>query len=233
MPRVAAERVSASEALAHVHDADTVLVGGFGLAGTPLSLLDALVDASAATGLTVVSNNCGYPGQGLGRLLLQDRIRRVVGSFFTPNPDVARYRQEGRLDVMLLPQGTLAEALRAGGAGIPAFYTPTGVGTDLATGKETRDFDGRSYLLERAIRGQVALIRAHQADERGNLNYRKTARNFNPLMATAADLVIAEVDEVVPVGGLAPEGIVTPHLFVDLLVLSTRRSMGSGPSTVN
>lgn len=228
MAEMAQKLVTATAAVAHVRDGDTILVGGFGMAGTPLGLIDALVDTSLAGELTVVSNNCGYHGQGLGRLLLQDRIRRVVGSFFTPNPDVARYRQEGRLDVMLVPQGTLAEALRAGGAGIPAFYTPTGVGTELAAGKETRDFDGRIYLLERAIRGQVALVRAHRADQQGNLSFRKTARNFNPLMVAAADLTIAEVDEIVPVGDLAPEEIVTPHLFVDLLVLSGRQPPGTG-----
>lgn len=227
MPEGSSKLVSVAEAVAHVHSGDTVLVGGFGLAGTPMTLLAGLVADSDAGDLTIVSNNCGYPGQGLGQLLLQDRIRRVVGSFFTPNPDVARYQREGRLEVQILPQGTLAEAIRAGGAGIAAFYTPTGVGTDLAAGKETREFGGRPYLLEEALHGRVALIRAHQADALGNLRFRKTARNFNPLMATAADRVIAEVDEVVPTGSLAPEEIVTPHLFVDLLVLASPRP-GSG-----
>lgn len=213
-----------ASAIQRIKDGDTILVGGFGLSGTPLTLINALVEMSEAKDLTTVSNNCGYPNEGLGRLLVADRLKRVVGSFFTPNPDVARYKAEGKLEVTILPQGTLAEAIRAAGAGIPAFYTPTSVGTDLAAGKETREFDGRQYVLERAIRGNVALIKAHKADEYGNLTYRKTARNFNPQMATAADLVIAEVDEIVPVGELRPEEIVTPHLFVDLLVLSNNKT---------
>lgn len=216
--------VSAVEAVERIKDGDTVLVGGFRLAGTPLTLINALVDHGTAKDLTTVSNNCGYPNEGLGRLLLQDRIRRVIGSYFTPNKDVARYEAAGKLEVILLPQGTLAEAVRAGGAGIPAFYTPTAAGTELARGKETREFGGRLHVLEHAIRGNVALIKAHKADENGSLMYRLAARNFNPPMATAVDLVIAEVDEIVPVGALNPEEIVTPHLFVDVLVLSGPRS---------
>jgi 3-oxoacid CoA-transferase subunit A len=216
---------SPEEAVARILDGHTILVGGFGLSGTPLTLVSALIDSGIAKDLTIVSNNCGYPGRGLGRLLLQDRIKKVIGSFFTPNKDVARYKSEGRLEVALLPQGTLGEAIRAGGAGIPAFYTPTAVGTQLAEGKETREFAGREYVLETALRGNVALIKAHKADENGSLVYRMAARNFNPPMATAADLVIAEVDEIVPVGALSPEEIVTPHLFVDLVVLSKSSSV--------
>lgn len=208
------------EAIAGVRDGARVMIGGFGLAGTPLALVDALCDRSTATDLTLISNNCGQgAGQGAGRLLLQGRVRRVVGSFFTINPDVARLHREGRLEVELLPQGTLAEAIRAGGSGIAGFYTRTGVGTRLAEGKDVREFDGEPYVLERALRADVALIGAHRADRLGNLVYRTTGRNFNPLMAMAADLVVAQVAEVVPVGGLDPEAIVTPHVFVDLLVV--------------
>lgn len=211
---------SLEQAMAAVQDGATILVGGFGFAGTPTRLIDALVDQSAARGLTVVSNNCGRPGMGLGRLLLTGRIRKLIGSFFTRNPDVARLRDEGKIEVELLPQGTIAESVRAAGAGIPAFFTPTGVGTELTAGKQVRWFDGRPYVLERALFGDVALIRAQRADAFGNLTYRKTARNFNPLMAGAAKTVIAEVDEVLPPGALPPEAVVTPHLFVDMLVPS-------------
>lgn len=221
-----ARRVGVDEAIAAVADGACVMVGGFGPAGSPVALIDALAERSRATGLTILSNNCGQgSGQGLGRLLLQGRVRRVVGTFFTINPDVARLHREGRLEVQLLPQGTFAEAIRAGGAGLAAFYTRTGVGTALAEGKEVREFDGEPYLLERALRADVALLGGYRADELGNVVYSKTGRNFNPLMAMAADLVIAEVEEVVPAGGLDPESVVTPHVFVDLLV---ERGVNSG-----
>ena len=205
-------------AISRVRDGDVVMVGGFGLVGQPLRLVEALV-GSGRKDLTVISNNVGEPGRGLGMLLREGQLRKAIGSFFTSNPEVAAAKREGRLDVELLPQGTLAEGIRCGGAGIPAFYTPTAVGTVLAEGKETRVFeDGRSYLLERALRANVALVHAHRADRLGNLVYRKTARNFNPMMATAAELVLAEVDEFVEVGELDPDAIVTPHLYVDVVV---------------
>jgi 3-oxoacid CoA-transferase A subunit len=205
-------------AIARVRDGDTVMVGGFGLVGQPLRLVEALVRCGRKD-LTVISNNVGEPGRGLGLLLREGRLRKAIGSFFTSNPEVAAAHREGRLEVQLLPQGTLAEGIRCGGAGIPAFYTPTAVGTMLAEGKETRVFeDGRSYVLERALHAHVALVRASRADRLGNLVYRKTARNFNPMMATAADLVLAEVDEIVEVGELDPDAIVTPHLYVDVVV---------------
>ena len=147
-------------------------------------------------------------------------MRRAIGSFFTSNPEVAEARARGELEVTLMPQGTMSEAIRAGGAGLGGFYTPTGVGTLLAEGKEVREIGGKTYLLQEALRADVALIRAHQADELGNLVYYKTARNFNPMMATAADVVIAEVDEVVEVGQLDPETVATPHLYVDYLVMA-------------
>jgi 3-oxoacid CoA-transferase A subunit len=214
---VAAVFTTASEAIARIRDGDVVMVGGFGLVGQPLRLIEALV-RSGRRDLTVISNNVGEPGRGLGVLLREDRLRQAIGSFFTSNPEVALAQREGRITVQLLPQGTLAEGIRCGGAGIAAFYTPTGAGTVLAAGKETRVFAGRTYVLEHGLRANVALIKAHRADRLGNLVYRKTARNFNPLMATAADLVIVEVDGVVDTGVLDPEAVVTPYLYVDLVV---------------
>ncbi|MFJ9900926.1 CoA transferase subunit A [Streptomyces sp. NPDC091280] len=209
----------AKTAIAQVRDGDTVMVGGFGPAGLPVRLIDALLD-SGRRDLTIVSNNLGQPGLGLGALLRAGQVRRVIGSFFSGNPEVAAAQRDGHLEVTLLPQGTLAEAIRAGGAGIPAFYTPTGAGTVLAKGKETRVFeDGRAYLLERALHADVALIHAHQADRLGNLTYRGAGHNFNTAMATAARLVLAEVDEVVEVGELPPAEITTPHLYVDAVVV--------------
>jgi 3-oxoacid CoA-transferase A subunit len=206
-------------ALARVRDGDVVMVGGFGLSGTPLRLIEGLVTGGRKD-LTIISNNLGEPGRGLGALLREGRVSHARGSFFTGNPEVAQHARAGNLTVELIPQGTLAEAIRAGGAGIPAFYTPTAANTDLANGKETRVFeDGRTYVLERAIHADVALIKAWKADRLGNLVYRKTARNFNPLMATAAELVIAEVEELVGVGELQADAIVTPHVFVDVLVV--------------
>jgi len=212
------KRMTAAEALAGVKDGATIMVGGFGLVGAPLHLI-AELERLGVKDLTIISNNLGEPGVGLGRLLRLGRVRKAIGSFFTSNPDVVEAYNRGELEVQLLPQGTLAEAIRAGGAGIGGFYTPAGAGTLLAEGKETREIDGVLYVLERPLRADVALIKAHKADELGNLVYYKTARNFNPLMATAADWVVAEVDEIVPVGALDPEAIVTPHLYVDALVV--------------
>ena len=203
-------------------DGATVMVGGFGLAGAPLTVVSAL-NASAVRELTIISNNLAETGIHLGRTLLLGKIRRAVGSYFSTNPDVGRAHAEGRLEVTLVPQGTFAEAMRAGGAGLGGFYTPTGVGTLLAEGRETREIGGRRFLFQEPITADVALVRAHKADVLGNLVYRETARNFNPLMATAARIVVAEVDEVVPRGELDPEQIVTPHLYVDHLVLAKER----------
>ena len=203
-------------------DGATVMVGGFGLAGAPMTVVSA-VNASALRDLTIISNNLAETGVHLGRTLLLGKIRRAVGSYFSTNPDVARAHAEGRLEVTLVPQGTFAEAIRAGGAGLGGFYTPTGVGTLLAEGRETREINGRRFLFQEPITADVALVRAHKADVLGNLVYRETARNFNPIMATAARIVVAEVDEVVPRGELDPEHIVTPHLYVDHLVLAKER----------
>lgn len=217
---VPARLVSPEEAVSSVQTGDTLLVGGFGLVGAPLTLTDALVETSVARDLTVVSNNLGEPGKGLGKLLRQGRIRRAIGSFFTSNPEVSAAMQAGELDVVLLPQGTMAEALRAGGAGIGGFFTPVAAGTDLARGKEERVIDGVAHVLESPIRGDVALLYAARGDELGNLWYRKTARNFNPAMAAAGSLTVAEVGEVVALDEIEPESVHTPHAYVDLLALT-------------
>jgi 3-oxoadipate CoA-transferase alpha subunit len=210
--------ISAKEAVRHIKTGDTVMVGGFGLVGAPLTLIDALADHSDASDLTVISNNIGEPGKGLGKLLRQGRIRRGISSFFTSNPEAVAAVNAGEMEATLLPQGTFAEAIRAGGAGIGGFFTPVAAGTLLAEGKEERVIDGVPHVLESPIRADVALVFAARADTLGNLWYRHTARNFNPLMATAAKVTIAEAGDVVPVGALEPESIVTPHLYVDHLV---------------
>ena len=208
---------SAAEALKSVKNGDVILVGGFGLVGSPLTLIEALTEMGVKD-LTIVSNNLGESGKGLGKLLNQKKIKKGIGSYFTSNRDVGEAYKRGEIELELNPQGTMAERLRACGAGIPAFYTATSQGTKLAEGKEEREFDGKKYVMETGLRGNVALIRAYKADTLGNLVYYKTARNFNPAMATAADYVIAEVDEIVEPGELDPESIVTPHLFVNAIV---------------
>ena len=222
--------ISVEEAVALVGPGSTVMVGGFGLVGSPLTLIEALLSSPNATNLTTISNNVGEPGKGLGRLLLEGKIRRAIGSYFTSNPDVLERQRSGDLETRLVPQGTLAEAIRAGGAGLGGFYTKTGVGSDLAEGREVREIDGEFYLFEKPLRADIALIRAHQADTLGNLTYYKTARNFNPDMATAAEVVIAEVDEIVEAGTLDPERVVTPHPYVDYLVQAeVKLGIGAGP----
>ncbi len=212
-----AKFMTAQEAISLIPNGASIMVGGFGLSGQPLSLIEALLKTDVRD-LTVISNNVGQPGQGLGKLLLDNRLKKAIGTYFTSNPDVSRFKREGKLEVELLPQGTFSEAIRLGGSGIPAFYTPTAAGTLLAEGKETRVFDGREYVLERSLRADVSLIKAYKSDRFGNLIYYKTARNFNPLMAMAADLTIAEVDEIVEIEELDPEIVVTPHIFVDIVV---------------
>jgi len=205
------------DALSCVENGHTVMVGGFGLVGAPLTLIDGLTKKDVKD-LTIISNNLGESGKGLGIVLNQNKIKKAIGSYFTSNRDVGEKYQKGEIELQLLPQGTLAESMRAGGAGLGGYYTTTGVGTQLAEGKEEREINGVKYIFEPAIRGDIALIRAHKADILGNLVYYKTARNFNPVMATAARIVIAEVDEIVKPGELSPEEIVTPHLFVDYIV---------------
>jgi 3-oxoacid CoA-transferase subunit A/3-oxoadipate CoA-transferase alpha subunit len=210
---------SAVEAITRVKSGQTVMVGGFGLVGAPLTLIDALVDHSDATDLTIVSNNIGEPGRGLGKLLRQGRIGRGIGSYFTSNPEAVAAVNSGQIEATLVPQGTFAEAIRAGGAGIGGFFTPVAAGTLLAEGKETRVIDGVPHVLEWALRADVALVYADRGDELGNLWYRRTARNFNPVMATAAAVTIAEVGSLVEAGTIEPEAVATPHVYVDCLVL--------------
>jgi 3-oxoacid CoA-transferase A subunit len=204
------------DAISLIKPGSSIMVGSFGMAGYPEHLVEALA-SSGIKDLTIISNDLGSPGVGLGKLLSNNQIKALIGTYYNWNPDVAAAYNEGKIKVTLVPQGTFAEAIRAAGVGIPAFYTPTAVGTELAEGKETKVFDGKTYILEKLIRADVALIKAFKADELGNLIYDKTARNFNPLMAMAAQLVIAEVDEIVPIGSLDPESIVTPHIYVDVL----------------
>lgn len=208
---------SFDEAVAMIRPGSRIMVGGFGLAGVPEGLVDALA-ASGVKDLTIISNDLGSPNVGLGKLLTNGQVKGLIGNYYNWNPEVAEAYSREEIQVTLVPQGTFAEAIRAAGVGIPAFYTAASVGTDLAKNKETKVFHGKTYVLEPAIHADVALVRARKADELGNLVYYKTARNFNPLMAMAARLTIAEVDEVVPAGALDPECIVTPHVFVDFIV---------------
>jgi len=208
-----------AEAVADIEDGSTVLVGGFGMAGMPVDLIDALIERGAGD-LTIVSNNAGNGDTGLAALLAEGRVRKVVCSFPRQVDSWVfdgLYRA-GRVELEVVPQGNLAERMRAAGAGIGAFYCATGVGTPLAEGKETREIDGRTYLLEYPIHGDVALIRADVADRAGNLVYRKTARNFGPVMATAATTTIVQVSSVVEAGGIDPEAVVTPGIYVDRVV---------------
>ncbi len=209
--------VSASDAAALVRSGDVLIVGGFGMTGHPVHLLHALAE-TATRDLTFVGNNVGEPGLGGSRLLQNGQIRKTIGSYFTSNPAVVQAAQSGEIEVELLPQGTLAEAIRAGGAGIGGFFTPASAGTQLAEGKESRLIDGREMILVPPIRGDVALVRAWQADTAGNLVYRMTENNFNQAAATAAKLVIAEAEHVVPVGALDPNAVHTPGCLVDYLV---------------
>ena len=207
------------EALAGIAAGATVLVGGFGTAGQPVELIDAL-RRSGVRELTVVSNNAGNGDTGLAALLAAGQVRRIVCSFPRQSDSWVfdRLYRAGEIELELVPQGTLAERMRAAGAGIGAFFCPTGAGTPLAEGKEERTIDGRDYVLEYPIRGDVALVKAHQGDRLGNLVYRKTARNFGPVMAAAATTTIVQVDRIVEVGSLDPEAVVTPGIYVDRLV---------------
>jgi 3-oxoadipate CoA-transferase alpha subunit len=215
---------TADEAVAGIEDGSTVLVGGFGLAGMPFELIDALI-RQGAKDLVIVSNNAGNGDVGLAALIKAGQVRKVICSF----PRQADswvfdglYR-EGKIELEVVPQGNLAERMRAAGAGIGAFFCPTAVGTPLAEGRETREIDGRTYVLEYPIKGDYAFIAAYRADTIGNLVYRKTARNFGPVMATAATITIVQVSEVVPVGALDPEAVVTPSIYVDRIVPARSR----------
>jgi 3-oxoadipate CoA-transferase, alpha subunit len=204
-----------------ISDGSSVLIGGFGRAGLPFALIDAL-RRSGARDLTVVNNNAGNGTTGLAALLAAGGVRKIICSFPRQSDSFVfdELYRSGKIELEVVPQGNLAERIRAGGAGIGGFYTPTGVGTPLAEGKEQRTIDGRQYMLEYPIKADVALIRAHRADRLGNLVYRKTGRNFGPIMATAAALTIAEVSEVVPIGAIDPETVITPGIFVDRVVVA-------------
>ena len=211
---------SAASALADIlHDGQTIAVGGFGLCGIPEALILALRD-SGKTGLTAISNNAGVDGIGLGMLLNTRQIKRMISSYVGENKEFERQYLSGELELEFNPQGTLAERLRAGGAGIPAFFTRTGFGTIVADGKETREFDGKDYVLETALHADVSLVKAWKADAAGNLVYRKTARNFNPAVAMAGKICIAEVEEIVSLGELDPDTVHTPGIYVDRIVLN-------------
>ncbi len=213
---------SADEAVRDVFDGATLVVGGFGLCGIPENLIAAVV-RKGVRDLTAVSNNCGVDDWGLGLLLATRQIRRMVSSYVGENAEFERQFLSGELEVELVPQGTLAERMRAGGAGIPGFYTPTGVGTLVAQGKDVREFDGREYVLERGIVGDFSMVAAWKGDRLGNLVYRKAARNFNPMAATAGKVSIAEIEELVEVGQLDPENVHTPGIFVNRVVVAPRQ----------
>ncbi|MFT2097832.1 CoA transferase subunit A [Marinomonas sp. 2405UD66-6] len=211
---------SYEEAMAGLEDDMIVLAGGFGLCGIPENLI-AEIQRKGTKGLTVVSNNCGVDGFGLGILLEDKQIRKMISSYVGENALFEKQLLDGELEVELTPQGTLAEKMRAGGAGIPAFYTATGVGTPVAEGKETKLFNGREYLLEEAITGDFAIVKGWKADRYGNVVYRHTAQNFNPLAATAGKITVVEVEEIVEVGELDPTQIHTPGIYVDRVVLGS------------
>jgi 3-oxoacid CoA-transferase subunit A len=211
---------SADAAIEKLTDGATVLMGGFGLCGIPENLI-AAVRRKGTKSLTIVSNNAGIDDFGIGILLQNRQVKKMISTYVGENKLFEQQVLNGELEVELNPQGTLAERLRAGGAGVPAFFTPTGVGTMVAEGKETREFDGRQYVMERGLRGQFAFVKAWKGDRWGNLVYRKAARNFNPLMATAADYVIAEVEELVDLGQLDPDSIHTPGIFVNAIFQGT------------
>jgi 3-oxoacid CoA-transferase subunit A len=213
---------SADDAVRDVPDGATLVVGGFGLCGIPENLIAALVRRGVKN-LTVVSNNCGVDDWGLGLLLRARAIRKMVSSYVGENAEFERQFLSGELEVELVPQGTLAERMRAGGAGIPGFYTPAGVGTLVAQGKEIKNFDGRDYVLERGVVGDFAMVAAWKGDRLGNLVYRKSARNFNPMAATAGKISVAEVEELVEVGALDPESVHTPGVFVQRIVVAPRQ----------
>ena len=208
---------SYEEAMEGLEDNMTVIAGGFGLCGIPENLISE-IKRKGTKGLTVVSNNCGVDDFGLGILLPDRQIKKIIASYVGENAEFERQMMNGELDVELTPQGTLAEKMRAGGAGIPAFFTATGYGTPVAQGKEERNFNGKTYILEQSIKGDFAIVKAWKADTYGNLVYRKTARNFNPLVATAGTVTVVEVEEIVEAGQLDPDEIHTPGIYVDRVI---------------
>jgi 3-oxoacid CoA-transferase subunit A len=219
MKKVYASAEAALEGL--LFDGMSIMSGGFGLCGIPENLI-AAVRAAGVKGLTVISNNCGVDDFGLGPLLQTRQIRKMISSYVGENATFERQYLAGELELEFNPQGTLAERIRAGGAGIPGFYTKTGVGTLIAEGKEHKEFDGETYVLERGLTADLAVVKAWKGDEAGNLVYRKTARNFNPMMATAGKVTVAEVEELLPMGALEPDAIHTPGIFVQRIVQGAR-----------
>ena len=213
--------INADVAIVKIHDGATILLGGFGLCGIPENLIAAL-RRKGSKNLTLVSNNAGIDDFGIGILLQNKQVKKMIASYVGENHTFEQLAMSKELDVELNSQGTFAERVRAGGAGIPAFYTPAGYGTLAAEGKEVREFNGRPHILEHALRGDFAFVKAWKGDRWGNLVYRKTARNFNPMMATAADYVIAEVEEIVELGALDPNNIHTPGIFVDAIIQGPR-----------
>ena len=213
---------SARQALeaAGLRDGMTIMAGGFGLCGIPENCIAAIRDMGIKD-LTVISNNCGVDDFGLGVLLKTRQVKKMLSSYVGENAEFERQYLSGELEVELIPQGTLAERCRAGGAGIPAFYTPTGFGTVIAEGKETREFDGRQYVMERWLTADISIVKAHRGDHCGNLIFRKTARNFNPMMAQAGKITIAEVEEVVPTGTFDPDHVHTPGVYVQYIFQAT------------
>ncbi len=211
---------NAIEAILGIESGMTLMVGGFGLCGIPENSIDALKN-SGIHNLTIISNNCGIDDFGLGILLQNKQIKKMISSYVGENKTFEKQFLDGSLDVELVPQGTLAEKIRAGGAGIPAFYTPTGVGTLIAEGKETKIFEGRTFILENSLKSDYAIVKAWKGDRLGNLIYRKTARNFNPIMATAGKITIAEVEELVEVGELDPDQIHTPGIYIKRIFQGT------------
>ena len=210
------------EVLEDIQDGATIMVGGFGLVGIPENLILGLVEKGVKD-LTIISNNCGVDDWGLGLLLHKRQIKKIIASYVGENKEFERQVLAGELEVELLPQGTLAERIRAGGAGIPAFYTPAGVGTLIAEGKETRSFNHKEYVFEEALTADFSLIRAYKADRYGNLQYNKTARNFNPIMATAGKITIVECEQLVELGEIEAEHVHTPSIYVDRLIVGQQQ----------
>ena len=213
-------KISAEEAASLVKDGDVILGGGFGMTGNPVNIIHELAKTSTKD-LTFIANNVGEPNMGGGRLLNNGQLKKMIGSFFTSNREAVLAAQEGRVEYELLPQGTLAEAIRAGGAGIPAFFTATGYGTEVADGKETREINGRMYVLEEALHADFALVKAWKGDTMGNLIFKGTARNFNPMMAKAGKITIAEVEELVEPGVLDPNHVHVPGIYIQRIFQGT------------
>lgn len=212
-----AKILAIAEAVKLIRSGATIMVGGFGNIGNPKKLIDLIADSDIAD-LTVIANDLGTPNAGLGRWVTNKKVKKAIGSFFTYNTEAGKLYFEGKLNLEMKPQGTFAECIRAGGCGIGGFYTKVGIGTTLAAGKEEKIINGSRYILEYPLRADVAILRAAKADEAGNLIFAKTARNFNPIMAMAADLTIVETEEIVAAGSLAPEAVVVPGIYTDILV---------------